>query len=173
MIHTTSVYQTVNGFTDWQCDVGTSTFINFKSYKTLWPELSLTLLVQSPHQSINQSIRKRLNSIATSRLNRDEEKHKNKNVESSSREVNRRQRFSFIEWHKDMISRRGMSWDADGTSTKTVLTWSPPATGSKYGDQRHWRPGHQCWQSDWWHQKTTGYVSHCCALFCNRSFFNT
>jgi len=25
------------------------TFINFKWYKTLWPELSLALLVQSPH----------------------------------------------------------------------------------------------------------------------------
>jgi len=37
-----------------------------------------------PIISINQSIRKRLNSRATSRLNRDEEKHKNKNVESSS-----------------------------------------------------------------------------------------
>jgi len=46
-----------------------------------------------------------------------------------------------------MISRRGMSWDADGTSTKTVLTWSPPATGSKYGDQRHWRPG-RCQTAD-------------------------
>ena len=27
------------------------TFINFKWYKTLWPELSLALLVQSPHLS--------------------------------------------------------------------------------------------------------------------------
>jgi len=27
------------------------TFINFKWYKTLWPELSLALVVQSPHLS--------------------------------------------------------------------------------------------------------------------------
>jgi len=77
----------------------------------------------------------------------------------NNRKANRQQRFSFIEWHWDKISRRGMSWDADGMSTVTELTWSPPAAGSKYGDQRHWRPGYRqltVWQvapeDDWYWQ---------------------
>jgi len=52
-----------------------------------------------------------------------------------------------------------MSWYADGMSTVTELTWSPPAAGSKYGDQRHWRPGYRqltFWQvvpgDDWYWQ---------------------
>ena len=61
-------------------------------------KISVLCIISSINESINQSImRKHLNSRATSRLNRDEEKHKNKNVESSSKQVNRRQRFSFIE----------------------------------------------------------------------------
>jgi len=28
-------------------------------------------------------------------------------------------------------------------STVTELTWSPPAACSRYGDQRHWRPGYR------------------------------
>ena len=54
-----------------------------------------------------------------------------------------------------------MSWDADGMSTMTELTWSPPAAGSKYGDQRRWRSDYRrrqltVWQvapeDDWYWQ---------------------
>jgi len=52
-----------------------------------------------------------------------------------------------------------MSRDADGMSTVTELTWSPPAAGSRYGDQRYWRPGYRqltVWQvapeDDWYWQ---------------------